>query len=114
MPWLTASRTHTPKVSVPASAPVLFQAYVALVEYACTSCQLLEPDGCIQNSYRGFGLLQPVAAPVMVTCVPEAAGETGAAEAVTAAHWPYVDWSEEEVGLVPAGSVTTTSTAPAA
>src|SRR2546427_4578806 len=114
MPWLAASRTQTPNVSVPASAPVLFQAYVALVEYGCTSCQLLDPDGCIQNSYRGFGLLQPVAAPVMVTCVPEAAGETGAAEAVTAAHGPYVNWSEVDVGLVPDGAVTTTSTVPAA
>src|SRR3989454_7801350 len=114
MPWLAASRTQTPNVSVPASAPVLFQAYVALVEYGCTSCQLLDPDGCIQNSYSGFGLLQPVATPVMVTCVPEAAGETGAAEAVTAAHGPYVNWSEVEVGLVPDGVVTTTSTVPAA
>src|SRR5438034_273711 len=55
--------------TVPGAAPVLFQSYVLLVPYACTSCHVPEDAGRIQNSKKALEV-QPVALAVTVTCVP--------------------------------------------
>ena len=65
---LLASRKWTPRYTVPAAAPVLFQSYALAVPYACTICQVGEVAGRSQNSYRA--LVQPLAVAVAVTCVP--------------------------------------------
>ena len=66
---------------MPASMPVVFQVKVALLEYGCTKAQV-PPGGSSQNWYCGFG--QPLAAPVMVTTVPNPAVEGGDDEALIA------------------------------
>src|SRR5438094_10269701 len=62
---------------MPAAAPVLFQLYVGLDEYACTVCQLACEAGRITNWKSG--LAQPDAVAVNVIRVPENCGGAGAA-----------------------------------
>src|SRR5205823_534056 len=85
---LPESRTQTPKFSVPGAAPVLFQWYWLLVEYAWSKTQVVVPVQRAQNSYRA--LAQPVATAVSTICVPDRWGEAGEADRLTVAHAPVV------------------------
>jgi hypothetical protein len=85
MPVPFASRTHTPRYSIPDKAPVLFQEYVVLDEKPCSGCQVVDPCHFPRNLYSGLRL-EHTALAVTVTCVPAVVGDGGDAAMPAEVH----------------------------